>query len=154
MFRFFALVVYFGASSLGTFSIQPQVLSGSVLCSRKKGGDADEDAPSHAFSVGTFVEFEEKTRVHVGKILESEINNGGARYEIEDNAGKQYHVADKAVNFAIPAPNSPAAASKLFDAFCKASEVSEKDLRAKLDISTELLKLAWERVSVDSSPTR
>jgi hypothetical protein len=143
MFRFFALF-YFGASSVGAFSVQPQVLSaGSVLFSKK--GDADEDSHSHAFSVGTFVEFEEKTRVHVGKILQSEHKTNGARYEIEDNEGKKYqHVADKAVNFAIPAPNSPAAASKLFDEFCKASKASEKGLLAKLDISTELLELAWE----------
>jgi hypothetical protein len=147
MFRFFALV-YFGASSVGAFSVQPQVLSGSVLFSKK--GDANEGGarPSpqqHTFSVGTFVEFEEKTRMHVGKILQSEHKtSGGTRYDIEDNEGKKYHVADKAVNFVIPAPNSPAAASKLFDEFCKASKVSEKDLRAKLGISAELLELAWE----------
>jgi hypothetical protein len=140
MLRFFALVC-FGASSVGAFSVKPQMLSSSVLFSKKSDAD-HEDAPM--FSVGTFVEFEEKTRVHVGKILQSEHNIKGARYEIEDNQGKQYHVADKFVNFAIPAPNSPAAASKLFDEFCKASKVSEKDLRAKLEISTELLELAWE----------
>jgi hypothetical protein len=139
MLRFFALV-YFGASSVGAFSVKPQVLSGSMLFSKK--GDAVEDA---ALPVGTFVEFEEKTRVHVGKILQSEhkANNGGVRYEIEDDEGKTYHVASKAVNFAIPAPSSPSAALKLFDAFSKASKVSEKDLRAKLEISTELLELAW-----------
>ena len=141
MFRFLSLV-YFGASSVGAFSVQPRVLPGSVLFSKK--GDAADAVAAPSFCVGTFVEFQEKKRVHIGKILESETNMGGARYEIEDSEGRQYHVADKAVNFAIQAPNSPAAALRLFDEFCKASKVSDEDLPAELDISTELLELAWE----------
>lgn len=115
-----------------------------------KKADGDDAVQQNAFAVGTIVEFEEKNRVHVGKIVEQEHkSSGGARYGVVDHEGNRYGIPDKAVHFAVPAPNSPGAASKLFDEFCKAQEASEAELQAKLEISTELLEMAWEEAAED-----
>ena len=117
----------------------------TVLLAKKSSSDGDVPQNQAAFPVGTLIEFEEKKRVHVGKILATEHkSNGGARYEVEDANGVKYKIADKMVSFSMPAPNSPGAAQKLFQDFCEASEADEKGLQSSLDISTELLEMAWE----------
>jgi hypothetical protein len=117
--------------------------STSLLFSKKK---TSEDTPQQlAFPIGTFVEFEEKKREHIGKISQIEHkSNGSARYQVIDSEGKHYEIADKAVHFVMYPPNSPGAASKLFDEFVKAQCASEEDLQTKLDISPEYLEIAWE----------
>lgn len=110
-------------------------------CQAKKGDDVEQQ---QAFPVGTFVEFVEKKRVHIGKILSVEHkSNGGARYDV-DSGGKHYGIADKAVSFAMPCPNTPGKASKLYQEFEEAQQISEKEIQVKLDISAELLVMAWE----------
>jgi hypothetical protein len=112
----------------------------------KKSSVSVEDASTpYVFPVGTFVEFAEKNRVHVGKIDQQEQKTkGGARYVVTDGEGHHYNIADKEVHFAIHPPNSPAIADKLFDEFCAAQKASEEDLQAQLQISPEILELAWE----------
>ncbi|KAL3893779.1 MAG: hypothetical protein SGARI_007951 [Bacillariaceae sp.] len=105
----------------------------------------DEEAPQvQALPVGTFVEFEEKKRVHAGKIEECEHNLKGARYVVIDNEGHHFNIADKEVHFSINAPNAPKQAEKLFDQFVAAQEASEDEIQKDLNIDAELLELAWE----------
>jgi hypothetical protein len=120
----------------------------------KKHAD-DEANASPAFAIGTFVEFEEKNRVHIGKISHQEHkSNGSTLYKVTDNTGKTYaHIPDKAVHFAMHPPNTPGAASKLFDDFLSAYELSEEDICAQLEVSPELLELAWEETSEEDDLT-
>lgn len=114
----------------------------SFLFSKKEAVEAELQ---HAYAVGTFVEFEEKGRAHIGTIEEKEHKaNGGARYKVVDKEGKAFNIPDKAILFAMNAPNSPGQATKLFNEFCAAQAATEKQLEAKLAISTELLEMAWE----------
>lgn len=48
-------------------------------------------------------------------------------------------------------PNSPGQATKLFDEFCAAREFSEKDLENKLEMSPELLEMAWEESNLENT---
>jgi hypothetical protein len=100
--------------------------------------------------VGTFVEFEEKSRIHVGKVKSVEHkSNGGSRYEVIDNDGHRFAIADKAITFTIPAPNTPAQQAILFNEFIAAQVASEEDLLTKLDFSPGLLEMAWEEAEED-----
>jgi len=113
----------------------------------------NDDIPQQqAFADGTILEFSEKSRVHVGRIISTEHkSNGGARYEIMDHDGKKFSIADKAVSYAVSAPNNEPAAVRLFDAFYSAHEESESELRTDLDISPEMLELAWEEAASDDT---
>jgi hypothetical protein len=141
MFRFVAICIAF--TSVRAFHVKPHTgdLKTSILFSSAVG-----DVPQQqVFPIGTFVEFQEKKRAHVGKIVQSEHkSNGGARYDVVDSEGKKYGIADKAVLFAMNAPNTPGAATKLFNEFCDAYQADEQTLQTKLDVSTELLEMAWE----------
>jgi hypothetical protein len=99
-----------------------------------------------SFSPGTLVEFAEKKRTRVGKITSVEHkSNGGARYEVEDHDGHKYSIADKAINYAMPiSPNEQRQGNQLFDEFAVALEEPEMELRRDLDISADLLEMAWE----------
>ena len=59
----------------------PQIVpSSSCILSKKSGGDGVEN--QQAFAVGSFVEFVEKSRTHIGKIGGVEHkSSGGARYQ-------------------------------------------------------------------------
>ena len=133
------------------FVAAPSLKHGGVkLLAKKSDGDA-EVVQQSAFAVGTFVEFEEKKRVHVGKIEDVQHkSSGGARYGVVDSDGKHFGIPDKAVHFALPCPNSPGAATKLFDEFCKAQVAYEEELQSKLDINAELLEMAWEEAAEDA----
>jgi hypothetical protein len=113
-----------------------------LSASNKKG--VEEQNPVITFAVGTLVEFEEKNRVHVGKVQQATHKTGGSRYEVTDREGKTYNIEDKAVHFAMPVPNTPKAAEQLFVDFCHAQEATEDQLQALLEINPELLELAWE----------
>lgn len=106
-----------------------------------------------AFTPGTLVEFSEKKRAHVGRIINVEHkSNGDARYEIIDHDGKKFSIADKAVSYAMPnTPNDERRAKQLFDDFVSAFEESDFELRTDLDISPELLEMAWEEALQDES---
>lgn len=112
----------------------------------KKGGD--EAFHPTVYPVGTFIEFEEKSRDHVGKITKMDhTTSGTTRYHVMDQDGKQYEIADKAVQFAIHPPNSPVASEKLFEDFVAAHDASESSLQSQLSISPEVLEIAWEEFS-------
>ena len=98
------------------------------------------------------VEFEEKKRVHIGTILTSDHkSSGGARYKIEDTHGKTFDIADKAVTFSTPAPTSPKKFDELLTQLAAAQEASEEELCAKLDVSADLLEMAWEDAADEES---
>jgi hypothetical protein len=108
---------------------------------------ADEgDFRVESLPVGTIIEFEEKNRIHAGKIEEAQHNLKGARYVVVDSEGHQFNIADKEVHFAIHPPNAPKQAEQLFDQFVKAQEASEYEIQKELKIDAELLELAWEEV--------
>lgn len=99
-----------------------------------------------ALVVGTFVEFEEKKhRVHIGKVTDVETkSNGGVRYTVEDSDGHKFNIPDKDVHFHINPPNSPGPANQLYREFVEAQQASQDELQTKLDISPDILELAWE----------
>jgi hypothetical protein len=116
-----------------------------LLASNKKSVEEQQGTTSTTFAVGTLVEFEEKNRIHVGKVQQATHKTGGSRYEVTDREGKMYHnIEDKAVHFAMPVPNTPKAAEQLFVDFCNAQEATEDQLQEILEINPELLELAWE----------
>jgi len=106
-----------------------------------------------AYTPGTLVEFSEKKRVHTGKILSAaNKSNGGSRYEVEDHDGHKFSIADKAVNYAMPfSPNDEKKIKQLFDEFAAALEEPEMELRSDLEISPELLEMAWEETLEDNA---
>eukprot|EP01083_Nonionella_stella_P058898 154171_1 len=48
-------------------------------------------------------------------------------------------------------PNSPGQAAKLFEEFSQAQDAPMKTLQEKLDVTPELLYMAWEEVNEDDS---
>lgn len=99
-------------------------------------------------AVGTLVEFQEKKRVHIGKItFAGHKSNGGGRYDVVDPHGQHFSIADKAVSYTAFAPNSESAAKKLFADLEEAHCASESELQSKLDISSDLLEIAWEEAA-------
>jgi hypothetical protein len=133
------------ATLVASFHVKPLQKSHPDLALFGKKMEDEAAVLQQAYTVGTFVEFEEKKRVHIGTISDMEHkSNGGARYKVVDKEGKYYSIPNKAVHFAMIAPNSPGQAAKLFDAFCDAQEASEKELEAKLEISPEFLEMVWE----------
>lgn len=138
-----ALIPFFLLSHVNAFVVLDPKKTSSLVLSSKKG--SDDVTMQNAFAIGTFVEFEEKGREHIGTIAKQEHkSSGGARYQVVDNNGKSFNVPDKAVKFAIHPPNSPGQAAKLFDEFVSAHDASEESLQTNLDISPELLEIAWE----------
>jgi len=97
------------------------------------------------------VEFEEKKRAHVGRITDVvHKSNGGARYDVEVYpTGQKYSVADKEVTFSVPAPNNDKQVQQLLKQLEKAHALAEKELLRELDISPELLEMAWEEKAED-----
>jgi hypothetical protein len=139
------------AHAADSFQVAPQVgkltpaYTKTVSSLASKKGSADADVEQHAYPVGTFIEFEEKSREHIGKIEKAEHKSSGrARYQVVDDAGKHFDIADKAITFAINAPNSPAASEKLFGEFVAAHDSTEASIQSQLDINSELLEMAWE----------
>lgn len=99
-------------------------------------------------SVRALFVFTEKGRVHFGKIKMSENkSNGGARYNVVDSNGKIFSIADKAVTYAIPPLTNERGAEQLFAELTAAQEASEQTLQKKLDISLDLLEMAWEEAA-------
>lgn len=140
---------FLGTVSVSAF-VQPQfAFSRSfTLHSSKNEGGGDPQA----FPVGTFVEFEEKKRTHIGKIDSVEHkSSGGTRYSVIDSEGKQYGIPDKAILFSMPCPNSPGKADKLFQDFCRAQDAPADTLQEELDISPALLEMAWEEATEDEN---
>lgn len=151
MSRFTAIVLtlsLLGTSSAFTAHLNPSF--STKLSASKESGDVVQQ---RAYAVGTLIEFTEKKRVHVGKIASVDHkSNGGARYDVEDHDGHKSNIADKAVNYAMPiSPNDERKIKQLFDEFAAALEEPEMELRTDLDISAELLEMAWEETLEDES---
>ena len=67
-----------------------------------------------AIASGSFVEFCEKKRIHIGKIETVEHKaSGGARYTVIDSSDHKYNIPDKDVRYAMPCPNSVGQAGKI-----------------------------------------
>ena len=114
----------------------------------KKSGD--DVVQQHAFSAGTFVEFQEKKRSHLGKITGVEHKgNGGARYTVTDSEGKNYGIADKQVLYSMPCPTSPGQAAKLYSEFCRCQDAPLSSIEDQLEVTSDLLEMAWEEVADD-----
>lgn len=108
--------------------------------------------PFSAFASGSFVEFREKARTHVGKIESVEYKaSGGARYTIIDSTNHKYNVPDKDVRYAMPCPNSVGAAAKLYDDLCRAQESPLESIHEELDVSPDLIQMAWEEAVEDET---
>ena len=79
------LVSILSLSSARAFvAVTPQsnVVSSPSCIYSKKGDAGDEVVQQQAFAVGSFVEFVEKKRTHIGKIDSVEHkSSGGARYQ-------------------------------------------------------------------------
>lgn len=104
-----------------------------------------------AFTKGTLIEFKEKKRVHVGEIKAVEHKaNGGARYAVLDHDNHTFNIPDKAVNYAMPvSPDNERHVKQLMDEMADALEEPLADLERDLDISPDLLELAWEEAVED-----
>jgi len=128
-----------------------QVIPYSVLLVKKNEGE-NEVVQKSAFAVNTLVEFKEKNRAHIGKIVNAiHKSNGNARYDIVDTQGRQFSIADKDVAFAISAPSNPKMTDSVMKEMEDAHDASEKMLQTKLDVSPELLAMAWEEAAESES---
>lgn len=115
-----------------------------------KKGDSDDVVQQQAFAAGSFVEFTEKKRTHVGKIDSVEHkSSGGARYQVIDSEGKKFNIPDKQVLYSMPCPNSPGQATKLYDEFCQAQDSPVKSIQDAIDVSPDLLEMAWEEAAME-----
>lgn len=148
MFRFAFLCTLGAISTATAFLVQPQVAVRSpiALFSSKEKDDVVQQ--QSAFPLGTFVEFQEKKRNHIGKIVNVEHkSSGGARYDVVDSEGKKFGIADKAILYSMPCPNSPGQAEKLFVEFCQAQDAPAATLEEELEITPELMEMAWEEAA-------
>jgi predicted flavoprotein YhiN len=120
----------------------------------KESSDHDVDTQK-TLSKGTLVEFSEKNREHVGKIVHVEHKiNGSARYDIENSEGKIYSVAEKAITYAMTiTPNDEKRIQQLFTEFGSAHEKSQLELLNDLDMSAELFEMAWEETLIQDEET-
>ena len=110
----------------------------------------EEVVQKQALTKGSFCEFEEKKRHHVGKIVESEhVGSGNVRYTVQDPEGKSFKIAAKQIAFSCSAPANDKAAEKMLADFDAAMAASPKELRSALDVDAETLELAWEAAAED-----
>ena len=66
-----------------------------------------------------------------------------------DSEGKKFNIPDKDVRYAMACPNSPGAATKLYDEFSAAQEAPVQSILEDLDMSPELLEMAWEEAAAE-----
>jgi hypothetical protein len=121
----------------------------NVFQSKKSSDDSLHSVSS--LPVGTVIEFDEKGRVHMGRIIDTVRNIGGARYTVIDEHGKQFSIADRQVAFSIPAHVNGQKALLEFDQLCAVHVSSEQNLRERLDVSADLLEMVWEEILSSSS---
>ncbi|KAL3780467.1 hypothetical protein ACHAWO_011790 [Cyclotella atomus] len=129
-------------------SITKPFMASSCMHSKKPGGDEVEN--QQAFAVGSFIEFVEKSRTHIGKIEAVEHkSSGGARYQVVDSEGHPFNIPDKDVKYCMACPSSPGQAEKLYKEFCKAQETPIQSIQKEIDVTPELLLMAWEEAVED-----
>lgn len=64
-----------------------------------------------------------------------------------DTEGHKFNIADKHILYSMPCPNSPGQATKLYDEFCAAQDTPVASLQEAIDVSPELLEMAWEEAA-------
>lgn len=134
--------------------VAPSNVFSSSTCINSKKDAVDEVVNQVAFAAGSFVEFSEKKRTHIGKIDAVEHkSSGGARYSVIDSEGKKFNVPDKNILYSMACPNSPGQATKLYDEFIAANETPVKSLQQAIDVSPELLEMAWEEAAEEEEGT-
>lgn len=68
-------------------------------------------------------------------------------YSVIDSEEKKFNIPDKDVRYAMSAPNSPGQATKLYDDFLAAQEAPLASIQESIDVSGELLEMAWEEAA-------
>jgi hypothetical protein len=132
-------------------SINRNPTAAIITAASKKGVD-DGMHHHHSFATGSFVEFVEKKRTHIGKIDMVEHKSSGCSYQVIDSDGKKFHIPDKDILYSIPCPNTPDQATKLYDEFCLAHDtLSLQAIQDSINVSPDLLVMAWEEVAGDNS---
>ena len=72
-------------------------------------------------------------------------SNGAVRYDVEEYpSGKHFSIADKEVSFSVPPPTNDKQVEKLLEQLEHAFFLTGRDLCKELDMSPELLEMAWE----------
>jgi len=129
------------------FVVHPvQPSPSTCLASKKDAGD--EVVQQQAFAAGSFVEFVDKKRTHIGKIDTVEHKStGGARYQVIDSEGKKFNVPDKDIRYQMACPSTPGQATKLYDKFVQAQDTPVQSIQDAIDVSPELLEMAWEEAA-------
>lgn len=67
-----------------------------------------------------------------------------------DSEGHKFNIPDKDVRYSMACPNSPGQATKLYEDFCQAQDTPLKSIQEAIDVSPELLEMAWEEASEES----
>lgn len=120
----------------------------------QKTADSNSNSNSNsgtALSPGTLIEFTEKGRVHIGKISSLEHKtNGGARYDVIDENEKRFNIADKAVTYSLTLSDERKS-KQVLEELVLAKCATERGLQKKLDITPELLEMAWEELDPTTS---
>lgn len=68
-------------------------------------------------------------------------------YSVIDSEGKKFNIPDKDVRYSMPCPNSPGQATKLYDDFCAAQETPLPSIQEAIEVSPEILEMAWEEAA-------
>lgn len=119
-----------------------------------KGDDAEDIQRQQTLPIGTVVEFEEKGRHHIGTIASAEHNaSGKARYQVIDTEGSKMDVADKQVTFWTPGPSNNKKAEHLLMELASVQDAPEEILCQKLDVTPDLLEMAWEETADEDHPS-
>jgi len=149
MIRFITLALVLCSIQINAF--MAPVEKSFILTQTYASKISSDVIPQKSLASGTIIEFIEKKRVHAGKIITVQHkSNGAARYDVEDHNGHKFNIADKAINYSMPiSANEERNIKKIFDEFAAALEESETKLRSDLDISPELLEMAWEEKKED-----
>ena len=67
-----------------------------------------------------------------------------------DSEGKKFNIPDKDVRYSMSCPNSPGQANKLYDEFCQAQEAPLKSIQDQIEVSADLLEMAWEETAEEN----
>ena len=67
-----------------------------------------------------------------------------------DSEGKKFNIPDKDVRYSMSCPNSPGQATKLYDEFCQAQDAPLKSIQDTIDVSADLLEMAWEETAEEN----
>lgn len=73
-----------------------------------------------------------------------------SKYRVVDSEGNPFNIPDKDVKYCMTCPNSPGQAEKLYNEFCKAQEAPIESIQSEIDVTPELLQMAWEEAAEES----